>query len=105
MKAERLFKDVLKWLLHPEGEAVERDSNKVVAVSLKLADIYAGWGMEKEGGGQKEHLERAVQGYQFCVDTTQEKVEKGEKEGGMLESSIWEVKGRNSLAHRLYTVE
>ena len=67
MAAERLFKDVLSRLFQ-SGQVESPEDNKVVAISLKLADIHAGWhGKEKE----------AFEGYKFCVGILNKKVKTG----------------------------
>lgn len=63
-QAERLFKSVLARLL-AAGEP--QDSNSVVEISLKLANIYS-------TNGQ---LEQAEQGFLFCLESQQRKVGKG----------------------------
>ena len=63
-QAERLFTDILKRLLS-SGEP--QDSNAVVEISLKLAQIFS---------GQSNNLEKAEQGFEFCTKTQQLKVEK-----------------------------
>lgn len=66
-QAERLFTDILKRLLS-SGEP--QDSNAVVEISLKLAQIFSG----------QNNLQKAEQGFEFCTKTQQLKVEKeGEK--------------------------
>ena len=60
-QAERLFTTVLKRLIS-DGEA--EDSNAVVEISLKLAQIFH----------RKGEREKAEKGLQFCVDTQRKKV-------------------------------
>lgn len=62
-KAERLFKDVLQRLL---SGGMAEDDNAVVEISLKLASVYASEG----------DYEKAVQGFQFCIATQEEKINK-----------------------------
>ena len=63
-QAERLLKTVVQRLI-AAGEPT--DSNSVVEISLKLAQIYASIGS----------LQQAEQGFQFCVATQQRKLGKG----------------------------
>jgi len=63
-QAERLLKTVVQRLI-AAGEP--SDSNSVVEISLKLAQVYASIGS----------LEQAEQGFQFCVATQQRKLGKG----------------------------
>ena len=60
-QAERLFTTVLKRLIS-DGEA--EDSNAVVEISLKLAQIFH----------RKGEREKAEKGLKFCVDTQRKKV-------------------------------
>lgn len=62
-KAQRLFKDVLQRLL---SGGMAEDDNAVVEISLKLASVYASEG----------DYEKAVQGFQFCIATQEEKISK-----------------------------
>ncbi|MPC41440.1 tetratricopeptide repeat protein 19, mitochondrial-like [Portunus trituberculatus] len=62
-KAEQLFKDVLQRLL---SGGMAEDDNAVVEISLKLASVYA----------SVENYEKAVQGFQFCISTQEEKINK-----------------------------
>ena len=63
-QAERLLKTVVQRLI-AAGEP--SDSNSVVEISLKLAQVYASIGS----------VEQAEQGFQFCVATQQRKLGKG----------------------------
>ena len=63
-QAERLLKTVVQRLI-AAGEP--SDSNSVVEISLKLAQVYASIGS----------LEQAEQGFLFCVATQQRKLGKG----------------------------
>ena len=63
-QAERLLKTVVQRLI-AAGEP--SDSNSVVEISLKLAQVYASIGK----------LEQAEQGFQFCIATQQRKLGKG----------------------------
>lgn len=66
MKAERLFKSVMQRLLSGGTDA---EDNKVVEMSLKLANIYSKLGKDKE----------AVLGFRFCIDAQEKKIKKGSK--------------------------
>lgn len=66
-QAERLFKTILQRLL-AAGEP--QDSNSVVEISLKLAKIF-------EANGD---MDRAEQGFQFCLSCQQKKVGEGASE-------------------------
>ena len=63
-QAERLLKTVVQRLI-AAGEP--SDSNSVVEISLKLAQVYASIGS----------FEQAEQGFQFCVATQQRKLGRG----------------------------
>ena len=67
-QAERLFTEVLKRLL---GAGERQDSNAVVEISLKLAEIFL----------RNGDYAKAEQGFEFCTKTQQLKVEtQGESE-------------------------
>ncbi|KAK7076850.1 Tetratricopeptide repeat protein 19, mitochondrial [Halocaridina rubra] len=62
-KAEELFKEVLKRMF---SDGMAEDDNAVVEISLKLASVYASIG----------DMEKAVQGFHFCIGTQEEKIKK-----------------------------
>ncbi|KAF6097962.1 tetratricopeptide repeat domain 19 [Phyllostomus discolor] len=64
--AEKLFKATMSYLL---GGGMQQEDNAIVEISLKLASIYA---------AQNRH-EFALAGYEFCISTLEEKIER-EKE-------------------------
>ena len=66
MKAERLFKSVMQRLL---SKGTDAEDNKIIEMSLKLANIYSKLGRDKE----------AVLGFRFCIDTQEKKIKKGPK--------------------------
>ena len=66
-QAERLFTTVLKRLIS-DGEA--EDSNAVVEISLKIAQIFH----------QTGRAEKAEQGLRFCVETQRRKVAGGQQD-------------------------
>ncbi|EEB17384.1 tetratricopeptide repeat protein, putative [Pediculus humanus corporis] len=61
VKAEKLFVSVLQRLI-AKGE--EKDSNRVIDISLKLAKIFE----------TKKEFNKAEQGYKFCIDTLDPKL-------------------------------
>lgn len=61
-KAEKLFVDVMQRTI---AAGTPRDDNSIVEMSLKLAQIYS---MRKDS-------EKAEQGFRFCIDTQQKKLE------------------------------
>jgi len=62
-EAERLYTDVMKRII-TEGEP--QDSNAIVEMSLKLANIQA----------VREEFKKAEIGFNFCVDSQKRKIEK-----------------------------
>ncbi|XP_036924780.1 tetratricopeptide repeat protein 19, mitochondrial isoform X1 [Sturnira hondurensis] len=64
--AEKLFKAAMSYLL---GGGMQQEDNAIIEISLKLASIYA---------AQNRH-EFALAGYEFCISTLEEKIER-EKE-------------------------
>ncbi|XP_007526230.1 tetratricopeptide repeat protein 19, mitochondrial isoform X2 [Erinaceus europaeus] len=64
--AEKLFKATMSYLL---GGGMQQEDNAIIEISLKLASIYA---------AQNRH-EFALAGYEFCISTLEEKIER-EKE-------------------------
>ncbi|KAM7305546.1 tetratricopeptide repeat protein 19, mitochondrial [Ixodes scapularis] len=62
LKAEKLFVDVMQRAI---SSGTPRDDNSIVEMSLKLAQIYS----------QTNDIEKAEQGFQFCIDTQQKKLE------------------------------
>ncbi|CAN7994188.1 unnamed protein product, partial [Ixodes hexagonus] len=61
-KAEKLFVDVMQRTI---AAGTPRDDNAIVEMSLKLAQIYS----------RTKDVEKAEQGFQFCIDTQQKKLE------------------------------
>lgn len=70
-KAEKLFVSVMQRLI---GHGLSMDDNKIVHMSLKLAKIYE---------AQKD-FEKAEQGYKFCMQTMQKKIENIDEEDTVL---------------------
>ncbi|XP_053560556.1 tetratricopeptide repeat protein 19, mitochondrial [Bombina bombina] len=62
-KSEKLFKATMRYMLE---DGVKQDDNAFIEISLKLASIYAA---QKRDG-------IAVAGYQFCIMSLEEKIEK-----------------------------
>ena len=48
-------------------KGVAQDDNSIIAMSLKCATIF----------GQTELHEKAQQGFEFCIDTTEKKIKSG----------------------------
>ncbi|KAM9321754.1 tetratricopeptide repeat protein 19, mitochondrial isoform 2-T3 [Pholidichthys leucotaenia] len=67
--AEKLFKACLSFML--TGGTPEED-NAVVEISLKLATIYA----------EQNKVDLADQGFRFCIETLETKLEQQQQEGG-----------------------
>ena len=68
-QAERLFTTVLQRIL---AEGTKQDSNAVVEISLKLANIFL----------QNGDVEKAQQGFSFCVSRMARKVKAIDKSAG-----------------------
>ena len=68
-QAERLFTTVLQRIL---AEGTKQDGNAVVEISLKLANIFL----------QNGDVEKAQQGFSFCVSRMARKVNAIEKSAG-----------------------
>ncbi|XP_004870839.1 tetratricopeptide repeat protein 19, mitochondrial isoform X1 [Heterocephalus glaber] len=66
--AEQLFKATMSYLL---GAGMKQEDNAIIEISLKLASIYA----------TQNRQEFALAGYEFCISTLEEKIER-EKELG-----------------------
>ena len=64
-KAEKLFVDVMQRQISQKG--VAQDDNSIIAMSLKLATIFT----------KTEQHEKAEQGFEFCIDTTEKKLKAG----------------------------
>ena len=64
-KAEKLFVDVMQRQISYKG--VAKDDNSIIAMSLKLAAIFS----------KTEQHEKARQGFEFCIDTTEKKLKAG----------------------------
>ncbi|XP_072901392.1 tetratricopeptide repeat protein 19, mitochondrial isoform X2 [Hemitrygon akajei] len=62
LSAERLFKATMSQLL---GSGMQQDDNALIEISLKLCNIYA--------TTDRHHL--AVEGYKWCIETLEEKVQ------------------------------
>lgn len=62
-KAEKLFVDVMKRSI---AAGMPRDDNAIVEMSLKLAEIY----------DHRKDTKKAEQGYRFCIDAQEKKLEK-----------------------------
>ena len=67
MKAEKLFVDVMQRQLSYKG--VAKDDNSIIAMSMKLAAIFA----------QTKQYEKAQQGFEFCIESTENKIKAGNK--------------------------
>ena len=65
VKAEKLFIDVMQRQLSYKG--VAKDDNSIIAMSLKLAIIFS----------KTEQHEKAEQGFEFCIDSTENKIKAG----------------------------
>ena len=50
-------------------KGVSPDDNSIIAMSMKLAIIFS----------KTEQHEKAEQGFQFCIDKTEEKIKSGNK--------------------------
>eukprot|EP00079_Xenopus_tropicalis_P011886 XP_002938292.2 PREDICTED: tetratricopeptide repeat protein 19, mitochondrial isoform X1 [Xenopus tropicalis] len=70
--SEKLFKETLIFMLN---DNIQQDDNAFIEISLKLASIYA----------TQNKKELAVAGYQFCILSLEEKLE---KQAGLLEGSL-----------------
>ncbi|XP_033278702.2 tetratricopeptide repeat protein 19, mitochondrial isoform X2 [Orcinus orca] len=64
--AEKLFKATMSYLL---GGGMQQEDNAIIEISVKLATIYAA----------QNRQELALAGYEFCISTLEEKIER-EKE-------------------------
>ena len=67
MKAEKLFIDVMQRQISYKG--VSKDDNSIIAMSLKLAMIHF----------KTDQHEKAQQGFEFCIDSTEKKIQSGNK--------------------------
>jgi len=89
-QAERLFTEVLRRIL-ANGEP--QDSNAVVEISLKLADIF----------NRQNDLDKAEQGFEFCTKAQRSKVESEGKNVSedtlALYGLVLDRKGQFLLAH------
>jgi tetratricopeptide repeat protein 19 len=65
MKAEKLYVDVMQRQLSYKG--VPKDDNSIIAMSLKLAAIFS----------KTKQYEKAQQGFEFCINTTESKIKAG----------------------------
>ncbi|XP_022416626.1 tetratricopeptide repeat protein 19, mitochondrial isoform X2 [Delphinapterus leucas] len=61
--AEKLFKATMSYLL---GGGMQQEDNAIIEISLKLATIYAA----------QNRQELALAGYEFCISTLEEKIER-----------------------------
>nr|XP_021550194.1 tetratricopeptide repeat protein 19, mitochondrial [Neomonachus schauinslandi] len=61
--AEKLFKATMSYLL---GGGMQQEDNAIIEISLKLASIYAA----------QNRQEFALAGYEFCISTLEEKIER-----------------------------
>ncbi|XP_055432404.1 tetratricopeptide repeat protein 19, mitochondrial isoform X2 [Bubalus kerabau] len=61
--AEKLFKATMSYLL---GAGMQQEDNAIIEISLKLATIYAA----------QSRQELALAGYEFCISTLEEKIER-----------------------------
>lgn len=64
MKAERLFKEIMRRLI---ASGTDPDDNKIVEMSLKLARIYSDWQQD----------DNAILGYKHCISTQERKFRRG----------------------------
>lgn len=64
-KAEKLFVEVMQRSI---ASGTSRDDNAIVEMSLKLAEIY----------DHRKDAKKAEQGYRFCIDTQEKKLEKND---------------------------
>ncbi|XP_077020098.1 tetratricopeptide repeat protein 19, mitochondrial isoform X2 [Tamandua tetradactyla] len=79
--AEKLFKATMSYLL---GGGMKQEDNAIIEISLKLASIYAA----------QNRPEFALAGYEFCISTLEEKIER-EKE--LAEDILSEEEKANTL--------
>ncbi|KAM9045193.1 tetratricopeptide repeat protein 19, mitochondrial isoform 5-T5 [Megaptera novaeangliae] len=85
--AEKLFKATMSHLL---GGGMQQEDNAIIEISLKLATIYAA----------QNRQELALAGYEFCISTLEEKIER-EKELSEDTLSVSTRYERGSEAHVL----
>ncbi|KAM5150008.1 tetratricopeptide repeat protein 19, mitochondrial isoform 5-T11 [Callospermophilus lateralis] len=78
--AEQLFKATMSYLL---GGGMKQEDNAIIEISLKLASIYAA----------QNRQEFALAGYEFCISTLEEKIER-EKE---LSEDVMSVFGGHNI--------
>ncbi|XP_020039808.1 tetratricopeptide repeat protein 19, mitochondrial isoform X2 [Castor canadensis] len=64
--AEQLFKATMSYLL---GGGMKQEDNAIIEISLKLASVYAA----------QNRQEFALAGYEFCISTLEEKIEREEE--------------------------
>ncbi|XP_022347459.1 tetratricopeptide repeat protein 19, mitochondrial [Enhydra lutris kenyoni] len=81
--AEKLFKATMSYLL---GGGMQQEDNAIIEISLKLASIYAA----------QNRQEFALAGYEFCISTLEEKIER-EKELAEDVLSVQEKAGTHLL--------
>ncbi|XP_023575083.1 tetratricopeptide repeat protein 19, mitochondrial isoform X2 [Octodon degus] len=79
--AEQLFKATMSYLL---GGGMKQEDNAIIEISLKLASIYAA----------QNRQEFALAGYEFCISTLEEKIE---REKGLAEDAMSEEKANTHL--------
>nr|CAG4651848.1 EOG090X06TI [Triops cancriformis] len=63
-KAEKVFKDVLSRLL---AAGTPQDDNAIIHISTKLASLY----------GMMHEDDKAIEGFSFCVNSLQKKIDQG----------------------------
>ncbi|XP_071440110.1 tetratricopeptide repeat protein 19 homolog, mitochondrial [Hetaerina americana] len=71
-KAEKLFVGVMQRLM---TIGVKQDDNRIIHVSLKLAQMHSESGKDKGGSSEK-----AEEGFRFCLERLQKKVKPGSAE-------------------------
>ncbi|XP_059092235.1 tetratricopeptide repeat protein 19 homolog, mitochondrial-like [Tigriopus californicus] len=74
MKAEKTYKDVMKRVM---SKGIPAEDNSMIEMSLKLAKVYASW---------QQH-DKAVLGFQFCINTQEKKVKNGDLDENTL--ALW----------------
>ncbi|KAK3719399.1 hypothetical protein RRG08_029553 [Elysia crispata] len=85
--AEKLYKETMKGCL---SQGMEQDANAIVELALKLASIYAIMGKKEE----------AEEGYKFCLQATQPKMDEREKQwragkgGSLVKKKKVDVRGQ-----------
>ena len=85
MKAEKLFVDVMQRQIAYKG--VSQDDNSIIAMSLKLAVIFS----------KSKQYEKAQQGFEFCINTTENKIKSGNGENANFNYEYYRTTGALNL--------